>query len=323
MEGRNAFPTSDEPSIRETNVVHLAWDVMVGIGDPADAAVGLVRARLAVPPRTTRSAGCSYGSRRAAGVLAILALEAGWVVTEVGRQPWIVHNYMTVEQGVDDERRGVDHIPRRCARCTSRSASRSILVMRRMSRRWQAQQDGHRRLRRAVRAAGRRSRRHRGAGRMSTDDRRRVVLRRHRVRGVRGRRLRRRVLGPHCRRCRNAARKPRALIDHSIGPVWEANHVWLIFTLVVLWTGFSVAFQADHADAVRAAHARRARHRPARLELRVPQERGRDEATAALRRDLRELVGARAVLHGRGCGRDRVGSGARRRRGAATGGRAG
>jgi cytochrome d ubiquinol oxidase subunit II len=39
-------------------------------------------------------------------------------------------------------------------------------------------------------------------------------------------------------------RRPRALVDHSIGPVWEANHVWLIFCLVVLWTGFSVAFQS-------------------------------------------------------------------------------
>jgi cytochrome d ubiquinol oxidase subunit II len=36
--------------------------------------------------------------------------------------------------------------------------------------------------------------------------------------------------------------RPRALVDHSIGPVWEANHVWLIFTLVVLWSGFSEAF---------------------------------------------------------------------------------
>ena len=32
------------------------------------------------------------------------------------------------------------------------------------------------------------------------------------------------------------------MIDHSIGPVWEANHVWLIFCFVVLWTGFSEAY---------------------------------------------------------------------------------
>jgi cytochrome d ubiquinol oxidase subunit II len=36
--------------------------------------------------------------------------------------------------------------------------------------------------------------------------------------------------------------RPRAIAQHAIGPVWEANHVWLIFTLVVLWTAFSEAF---------------------------------------------------------------------------------
>jgi cytochrome bd ubiquinol oxidase subunit II len=40
------------------------------------------------------------------------------------------------------------------------------------------------------------------------------------------------------------ARRPRELIDWAIGPVWEANHVWLIFVIVVLWTGFSSAFEA-------------------------------------------------------------------------------
>jgi cytochrome bd ubiquinol oxidase subunit II len=38
--------------------------------------------------------------------------------------------------------------------------------------------------------------------------------------------------------------RPRALIDHAIGPVWEANHTWLIFCLVLLWTGFPTAFAA-------------------------------------------------------------------------------
>ncbi len=38
--------------------------------------------------------------------------------------------------------------------------------------------------------------------------------------------------------------RPRALIDHAIGPVWEANHTWLIFCLVVLWSGFPSTFAA-------------------------------------------------------------------------------
>jgi len=45
---------------------------------------------------------------------------------------------------------------------------------------------------------------------------------------------RRRIHGP----------RVRARIDRSIGPVWEANHVWLIFVLVVLWTAFPSAFSA-------------------------------------------------------------------------------
>ena len=40
------------------------------------------------------------------------------------------------------------------------------------------------------------------------------------------------------------AKRVRAQIDRSIGAVWEANHVWLIFVLVVLWTAFSQAFSA-------------------------------------------------------------------------------
>ncbi|MGZ5308180.1 MAG: cytochrome d ubiquinol oxidase subunit II [Solirubrobacterales bacterium] len=38
--------------------------------------------------------------------------------------------------------------------------------------------------------------------------------------------------------------RARRLIDRSIAPVWEANHVWLIFVLVVLWTAFPTAFSA-------------------------------------------------------------------------------
>jgi cytochrome bd ubiquinol oxidase subunit II len=38
--------------------------------------------------------------------------------------------------------------------------------------------------------------------------------------------------------------RPRALVQRSLTPVWEANHVWLIFVVVVLWTAFPSAFSA-------------------------------------------------------------------------------
>jgi cytochrome d ubiquinol oxidase subunit II len=43
------------------------------------------------------------------------------------------------------------------------------------------------------------------------------------------------AVGPGAQRIRDQAR-------HAMGPVWEANHVWLIFVLVVAWTAYPVAF---------------------------------------------------------------------------------
>jgi cytochrome d ubiquinol oxidase subunit I len=78
------------------NTVHLAWDVMVGFA----TLLFLLSAWYAISwifrrdmPRSKVFLWFASG----AGVAAVLALEAGWVVTEVGRQPWIVHNYMKVE----------------------------------------------------------------------------------------------------------------------------------------------------------------------------------------------------------------------------------
>jgi cytochrome bd ubiquinol oxidase subunit II len=41
-----------------------------------------------------------------------------------------------------------------------------------------------------------------------------------------------------------AGARQRRRIAASIGPVWEANHVWLIFAIVILWTGFPAVFAA-------------------------------------------------------------------------------
>ncbi|MFI8103768.1 cytochrome d ubiquinol oxidase subunit II [Streptomyces sp. NPDC086023] len=39
-------------------------------------------------------------------------------------------------------------------------------------------------------------------------------------------------------------RRARWLVDHAMAPVWEVNNVWLIFALVIMWTGFPALFQA-------------------------------------------------------------------------------
>ncbi len=65
------------------------------------------------------------------------------------------------------------------------------------------------------------------------------------LRDLRRRRLRRRRLGAARGRGRPTASLRERIeqrVALSLGPVWEANHVWLIFTLVVLWTGFPDAF---------------------------------------------------------------------------------
>jgi cytochrome d ubiquinol oxidase subunit II len=42
---------------------------------------------------------------------------------------------------------------------------------------------------------------------------------------------------------RNAA-EVRALIDHAMAPVWEANNVWLVFAAVICWTGFPLLYES-------------------------------------------------------------------------------
>jgi cytochrome d ubiquinol oxidase subunit I len=98
VQGLDAFPEGSRPTYHEVNVVHLAWDIMVGIGTLLFllsiyyAVYWLWRRRL---PMQKVFLLCAS----AAGVASIIAMEAGWVVTEVGRQPWIVRNYMKVEDG--------------------------------------------------------------------------------------------------------------------------------------------------------------------------------------------------------------------------------
>jgi cytochrome d ubiquinol oxidase subunit I len=96
IQGLDETPADDRPSIHEVNVTHLAWDVMVGLGTLLFLltlwwwAAWIFRRDMPKSRWFLRAAATT-------GVLAVITLEAGWTVSEVGRQPWIVYEKMKVE----------------------------------------------------------------------------------------------------------------------------------------------------------------------------------------------------------------------------------
>jgi cytochrome d ubiquinol oxidase subunit I len=95
--GLDAVPPDGRPPV---NVVHLAFDLMVGIGFALLALggwLGLTWWRRRELPRSR------WFLRAAvlAGPAAVMAMEAGWVTTEVGRQPWIVYRVMRTAEAVN------------------------------------------------------------------------------------------------------------------------------------------------------------------------------------------------------------------------------
>jgi cytochrome bd ubiquinol oxidase subunit I len=96
VQGLDAVPADERPTTAEDNVVHLAWDVMVGLGTLLLLLALWYGASWLFRRDMPRSRLFLWlGS--AAGVLSVVTLEAGWTVSEVGRQPWIVYNLMRVE----------------------------------------------------------------------------------------------------------------------------------------------------------------------------------------------------------------------------------
>lgn len=96
VQGLDSVPADERPTNREVNIVHLAWDVMVGIGTLLLLLAVWFGLTWLTKRRSPRGR-LFLALTAASGVLAVLAMEAGWVVTEVGRQPWIVYEVMLVE----------------------------------------------------------------------------------------------------------------------------------------------------------------------------------------------------------------------------------
>ncbi len=96
VQGLDTVPADERPTTRQVNAVHLSWDVMIGLGtlllllSAWYALCWVFRRRM---PQSRWFLRCAS----VAGVAAVIALEAGWVVSEVGRQPWIVYEVMRVE----------------------------------------------------------------------------------------------------------------------------------------------------------------------------------------------------------------------------------
>ncbi|MEV4106635.1 cytochrome ubiquinol oxidase subunit I [Nonomuraea sp. NPDC049695] len=97
IHGLEEVPPGDRPPV---NVVHWAFQIMVAFG----FALLALAAWLAWEWRRRRDLPRSPWFLRgaaASGVAAVLALESGWVVTEVGRQPWIVFRVLRTSQAVN------------------------------------------------------------------------------------------------------------------------------------------------------------------------------------------------------------------------------
>ncbi|WP_246117869.1 cytochrome ubiquinol oxidase subunit I [Adhaeretor mobilis] len=94
--GLNDFPAEDIPPVA---VVHIAFQIMVSIGGFM-MLVALWCLVVFIKKRRWPESKAFLGTVVLLGPLSVIALEAGWVVTEVGRQPWIVQGYMRVSEAV-------------------------------------------------------------------------------------------------------------------------------------------------------------------------------------------------------------------------------
>jgi len=94
--GLDAVPLDDRPP---ATIVHLAWDAMVGTGT-ALVVLGFWALILRLRRRDYATSRWFLRASALSGIGAVLALEAGWIVTEVGRQPWVVYGYLRTADAV-------------------------------------------------------------------------------------------------------------------------------------------------------------------------------------------------------------------------------
>jgi cytochrome d ubiquinol oxidase subunit I len=96
VEGLEEVLDEERPPV---NVVRVAFQTMVGIGFLL-AGIAAVYLFIFLRRRRLPESTWFYRAVVAAGPLSVVALIAGWVTTEVGRQPWVVYGHMRTEEAV-------------------------------------------------------------------------------------------------------------------------------------------------------------------------------------------------------------------------------
>ena len=96
VQGLDAVPADNRPPV---NVVRVAFQSMIGIGSLL-ALFSVTYLAVLVRRKRLPESVWFYRALVAAGPLALAALICGWIVTEVGRQPWVVYGIMRTEQAV-------------------------------------------------------------------------------------------------------------------------------------------------------------------------------------------------------------------------------
>jgi cytochrome d ubiquinol oxidase subunit I len=96
IKGLNEFPRKDWPNVP---IVHLAFQIMVALGTYL-ALLSLWIGWLAIRRKDMMTNRVLLGAIAAAAPMGFIAIEAGWTVTEVGRQPWIVYGVLRTADAV-------------------------------------------------------------------------------------------------------------------------------------------------------------------------------------------------------------------------------
>jgi cytochrome d ubiquinol oxidase subunit I len=96
VKGLDTVPADRQPPV---NVVRVSFQLMVGIGTLL-AALGAIYLFVRIRRKRLPGSAWFYRALVLAGPASVVALIAGWVTTEVGRQPWVVYKVMLTDEAV-------------------------------------------------------------------------------------------------------------------------------------------------------------------------------------------------------------------------------